>query len=58
MLGLEALTGVAMKSSVFWDTSRCGLMKVYRRFGGTLPPFSESKNKPNKKPESAGLIQA
>jgi hypothetical protein len=39
-----------LKSTVFWDITLCSLLKVIRRFGGTSPPSSESKNKSSKKP--------
>jgi hypothetical protein len=32
-LGYKALTTVAMKSSIFWDTTPCSLVKVNRLFG-------------------------
>jgi hypothetical protein len=31
----EVLTAVVMKSSVFWDITRCSPLKVNVRFGGT-----------------------
>jgi hypothetical protein len=31
----EVLTGVVMKSSIFWDITPCSLLKVKRYFGGT-----------------------
>jgi hypothetical protein len=33
--GIEGLTAVVMKSSVFWDTMPCSLLKVNWRFGRT-----------------------
>jgi hypothetical protein len=41
----EVLRAVAMKSSIFWDITMCSLQKVNRRFGGTSPPSSGSKDK-------------
>jgi hypothetical protein len=32
---VEVLTAVAMKSSVFWDITTCGPLKVNLRFEGT-----------------------
>jgi hypothetical protein len=34
-VGFEVYTAVAMKSSIFWDTTPCSPLKVNRRFGGT-----------------------
>jgi hypothetical protein len=34
-VGSEVLTAVVMKSSVFWDITPCGPLKVNRRLGGT-----------------------
>jgi hypothetical protein len=31
----EVLTGVVMKSTIFWDITPCSPLKVNRRFGGT-----------------------
>jgi hypothetical protein len=45
--GIEFLTAVIMKIIIFWDITP---LKVNRRFEGTSPPSSESKNKPSKKP--------
>jgi hypothetical protein len=39
-----------VKSTIFRDITPCSLLKVNRRFGGTWPPSSGSKNKPSKKP--------
>jgi hypothetical protein len=36
---------VVMKSTIFWDITLCSLLKIIRRFGGTSPPSSGSKNK-------------
>jgi hypothetical protein len=48
---LEDLTEAIMKSSAFWDTTRCRLLKVNWRFGrDMLPPSSWSKNRTSKKP--------
>jgi hypothetical protein len=33
-VGFEVLTAVVMKSSIFWDITSRGLLKVRRRFGG------------------------
>jgi hypothetical protein len=38
-----------MKSSIFWDITPCGPLKVNLRFGGTPPP-SSGYNKPSKIP--------
>jgi hypothetical protein len=35
MQGLEVLTEVVMKISIFWDIRQCSSLKVNRRFGGT-----------------------
>jgi hypothetical protein len=35
-VGLEVLTAVAMKNSVFWDITLCRLLKGNRRFRGTF----------------------
>jgi hypothetical protein len=34
-VGCEVLTAVVMKSTIFWDITPWGPLKVYRRFGGT-----------------------
>jgi hypothetical protein len=34
-VGLEVLTAVVMKSTIFWDITPRSLLKVNRRFGGT-----------------------
>jgi hypothetical protein len=34
-VGFEVPTAVVMKSSIFWDITLCGPLKVNRRFGGT-----------------------
>jgi hypothetical protein len=34
-VGSEDLTAVVVKSTIFWDITQCGPLKVYRRFGGT-----------------------
>jgi hypothetical protein len=39
-----------MKSSIFWDITLYSSAKVIRRFGGTSPPSSGLKIKPNNKP--------
>jgi hypothetical protein len=39
-------TNLYMKSTIFWDITPCSPMKVNRRFGGTSPPSTGSKNKP------------
>jgi hypothetical protein len=49
-VGFEVLTGVVMKSTIFWDITPCSPLKVNWRFGGTSPPSSGSKNRPSKKP--------
>jgi hypothetical protein len=36
-----------MKSTTFWDIMPCSPLKVNRRFRGTSPPSSGSKNKPH-----------
>jgi hypothetical protein len=33
--GLEVLTEVVMKSTIFWDITPCSPLKVNQRFGGT-----------------------
>jgi hypothetical protein len=48
---------VVMKSTIFWDIMMCSPLKVNRRFRGTSPPSSGSKNKPIKKPGSSFLIE-
>jgi hypothetical protein len=40
LLGFEVLTSVVMRSSIFWDITPCGPLKVNRRFGGTPRFFS------------------
>jgi hypothetical protein len=35
LVGIEVLTAVVMKSTIFWDITPCSLLKVNRRFGGT-----------------------
>jgi hypothetical protein len=35
-VGFEVITAVVMKSSVFWDITPCGPLKVNRHFGGTF----------------------
>jgi hypothetical protein len=34
-VGVEVLTGVVMKSTIFWDITLCSPLKVNRRFGRT-----------------------
>jgi hypothetical protein len=34
-IAFQVLTAVVMKSTIFWDTTTCGPLKVNRRFGGT-----------------------
>jgi hypothetical protein len=34
-VGFEVLTAVVMKSTIFWDITRCTPLSVNRRFGGT-----------------------
>jgi hypothetical protein len=48
-VGFEILTEVVMKSTIFWDITLCSTLKKNRRFGGTLPSSSGSKNKASKK---------
>jgi hypothetical protein len=36
-----------MKSTILWDITPYSPLRVNRRFGGTLPPSSWSKNKPS-----------
>jgi hypothetical protein len=33
-VGIEVLTAVVMKSTIFWDITPCSPLKVNRRFGG------------------------
>jgi hypothetical protein len=47
-VGFEVHTAVVMKSAIFWDIMPCSPLKANRRFGGTSPPSSGLKNKPNK----------
>jgi hypothetical protein len=35
LVGFEVLTGVVMKSAIFWDITPCSPLKVDQRFGGT-----------------------
>jgi hypothetical protein len=35
-VGFEVLTAVIMKISIFWDITQCSLLKLNRRFEGTL----------------------
>jgi hypothetical protein len=44
LFGVEVLTAVTIKFTVFWDVTPCSLVNVYRR--NVLPPFSGSKSKP------------
>jgi hypothetical protein len=37
-VGLEVLTAVIMKSSIFWNIAPCSPLKVNRHFGGTCRP--------------------
>jgi hypothetical protein len=49
--GYEGLTAVVMKSSIFWDITRCSPFQVNRRFGGTYHLHLQGrKNKLSKKP--------
>jgi hypothetical protein len=34
-VGIEVLTAVVVKSSIFWDIMLCSPLKLNRRFGGT-----------------------
>jgi hypothetical protein len=34
-VGVEVLTAVVMKGTIFWDITPCSPLKVNRRFGGT-----------------------
>jgi hypothetical protein len=34
-VGVDVLTAVVMKISIFWDITPCSPLKVNRRFGGT-----------------------
>jgi hypothetical protein len=34
-LGFEVFTAVVMKSTIFWDITRCSLLNANRRFRGT-----------------------
>jgi hypothetical protein len=47
-VGFEVLTALVTKSAIFWDITPRSPLKVNRRFGGTSPPSSGSKNKPSK----------
>jgi hypothetical protein len=49
-LGLEVLTSVVMRNSVFWDITPCCPLKMNRRFGERVASIFRSKNKTNKKP--------
>jgi hypothetical protein len=44
-VGVEVLTAVTGKSTVFWDVAPCSLLEVQRN---TVPPSSGSKSKPSK----------
>jgi hypothetical protein len=35
IVGIEILTAVVMKSTIFWDITPCSPLEVNRRFGGT-----------------------
>jgi hypothetical protein len=51
VVGLEIITAVIVKSTVCWVVISCNLERA-QRFGRTQsPPYSRSKNKPNKKAE-------
>jgi hypothetical protein len=39
LLGFNFLTAVVMKSSIFWDITRCNLLKINTRFGGNIFAF-------------------
>jgi hypothetical protein len=45
LVGFEALTAVVMKNYIFCGITPCSPFKVNRRFGGTSPSSSGSKNK-------------
>jgi hypothetical protein len=39
-----------IRSIILWDITQCSPLVVNRRFGGTSPPSSGSKDKPSNKP--------
>jgi hypothetical protein len=48
--GVEVLTTMVMKSTIFWDITQCRQLNVFRRFGGTYRLHLQSrKNKLSKK---------
>jgi hypothetical protein len=48
-VGFEVFAAVVMKSTILWEMAPCSPLSFSRRFGGTSPPSSGSKNKPSKK---------
>jgi hypothetical protein len=44
LVGFEILTAVAGKSYVFWDVTPFGLVKVNRRFGGSVRQKEKKKH--------------
>jgi hypothetical protein len=46
----DAMTGVAIKSYIFWNIMLSRPLNFYRRFGGMLSPPSDSKNTSREKP--------
>jgi hypothetical protein len=50
IVGFEVFTAVVMRSSIFWNTMPCSLLKANRRFGGTcnlhlqVPRKSRTRN--------------
>jgi hypothetical protein len=43
ILEFQAVSAVVMNRSVFWDTTPCGSLKVYRRFGETFRLYLQSR---------------
>jgi hypothetical protein len=52
--GFDVLTAAVIKGFVFWDVTSCRQVESQPIFRRNLSlPFSESRNKPSKKPASS-----